>query len=93
MSIRKVFGADNLRVLLSLSGDILKPVVVALVIVIPFSVWIAGMLLEQFVYRVSLKWWMFAQAGITVLAIACIVVLYHAWRTATENPSLRLKSE
>jgi ABC-type antimicrobial peptide transport system permease subunit len=93
MSVRKVFGADSLRVLVSLSSDILKPVVIALLIVIPFSVWIAGMALERFVYHVSLHWWMFAQAGIMVLLVALAVVLYHGWRTANESPAARLKSE
>jgi putative ABC transport system permease protein len=93
MSIRKVFGADSMRVLLSLSSDILKPVVVALLIVIPVSVWIAGMLLEEFVYHVSLQWWMFAQAAFAIVAVATAVSLYHTWRTAGENPSVRLKSE
>lgn len=93
MSIRKVFGADSIRILVTLSTDILKPVVVALIIVIPLSVWIAGMLLEQVVYRVQLRWWMFAQSGAVVLAIALLIVFYHAWRTATENPSATLKSD
>ena len=93
MSIRKVFGADSIRVLLSLSADILMPVVIALLIVIPLSVWAGGVLLEQFIYRVQLKWWMFAQAGVVVVIIAFLVVLYHGWRTASENPSVRLKSE
>lgn len=93
MSIRKVFGADNIRVLVSLSTDILKPVVVALLMVIPLSIWVGGLLLEEFVYHVSLQWWMFAEAGIAVFAVASVVVLYHAWRTASENPSVRLKSE
>lgn len=93
MSIRKVFGADAIRVLLALSTDILKPVVVALLIVIPLSVWVAGMVLNQVVYRVPLQWWMFAGATAMVLAVALLVVLYHGWRTAIESPSLRLKSE
>lgn len=93
MSIRKVFGADSLRVLLSLSSDILKPVVVALVIVVPVSVWLGEMILEEFVYHVHLSWWMFAQAILAVIIIASAVVLYHAWRTAKESPSVRLKSE
>jgi ABC-type antimicrobial peptide transport system permease subunit len=93
MSIRKVFGADSIRVLVSLSADILKPVVIALLIVIPLSVWIANLALEQFVYRVSLTWWMFATATTVVLGIALLVVLYHGWRAAIESPSARLKSE
>ena len=93
MSIRKVFGADRMKVLLSLSTDVLKPVIIALLIVIPLSVWTGEMLLNQFVYRVSLTWWMFAKAAIAVLAIAFLIILYHAGRTARENPSGRLRSE
>jgi hypothetical protein len=93
MSIRKVFGADSIRVLWSLSSDILRPVVVALAIVIPVSAWAAGTLLEEFVYHVRLQWWMFAQAAITIIAVAAVVTLYHAWRTAGESPSVRLKAE
>jgi len=93
MSIRKVFGADKMKVLLSLSTDVLKPVIIALLIVIPLSVWTGQMLLNQFVYRVSLTWWMFAKATILVLAIAFLIILYHARRTARENPSSRLRSE
>jgi ABC-type antimicrobial peptide transport system permease subunit len=93
MSIRKVFGASSLKVLMSLTGDILKPVVIAIVIVIPLSVWLARLALDQFVYRVPLTWWMFAQAVIMVLAVSVVIIVYHGWRTANESPSLRLKSE
>lgn len=93
MSIRKVFGADSIRVLWSLSSDILKPVVVALLIVIPVSVWIGGMLLEEFVYHVRLQWWMFAQVAFSIIGVATTVSLYHTWRAARESPSVRLKSE
>jgi putative ABC transport system permease protein len=93
MSIRKVFGADSMRVLVALSADILKPVGIALLIVIPLSVWIAKIALEQFVYRVSLSWWMFTQAGVMVLTVAFLVVFYHGWRAAVESPAVRLKSE
>ncbi len=93
MSIRKVFGASNIRVLLSLSSDILKPVVLALLIVVPLSIWVAGMLLNEIVYHVQLQWWMFVQAGGIVVAVAFFVVLYHGLRTASESPAVRLKSE
>lgn len=93
MSIRKVFGADKMSVLLSLSADVLKPVIIAMLIVIPLSVWTGEMILNQFVYRVSLTWWMFAKAAIPVLVIALLIILYHARRTAVENPSSRLRAE
>jgi len=93
MSIRKVFGANSMRMLVALSTDILKPVGIALLIVTPVSVWIARMALEQFVYRVSLSWWMFAEAGIVMLVVSFLVVFYHGWRAAVENPANRLKAE
>lgn len=93
MSIRKVFGADNIRLLMALSTDILKPVVVALLLVIPLSVWLSQMVLEEAVYHVTPTWWMFAKGAVIMMGIAFAVVLYHGLRTATENPSTRLKSE
>ncbi|PZR39889.1 MAG: hypothetical protein DI538_05730 [Azospira oryzae] len=93
MSIRKVFGAGILRVLISLSQDFLRPVFYALVLVIPLSVWVARWVLSHFNYRVPLRWWMFASGGTLILAVALIIVLYHGWRTAQENPVTRLRNE
>lgn len=93
MSIRKVFGADSLRILWALSADILSPVAIALLIVVPIATYVGRIVLQQFVYRVQLHWSMFAEAALMVLAISTMIVLYHGRRTATENPSIRLKNE
>jgi len=44
-------------------------------------------------YRVPLTWWMFATGGLMTLSIAFIIVLYHGWRAARENPVIRLRNE
>lgn len=93
MSIRKVFGASGLRILASLSGDFLKPVIIALLIVIPFSVFLASEVLSKFSYRAPLDWMLFALCGLVVLFLGFTIVLYHGWRTANENPVKRLKNE
>jgi hypothetical protein len=93
MSIRKVFGATLSRVLISLSRDFLKPVLIALLIVIPLTIFIARLALSNFSYRVSLAWWMFASGGFLILAIAVVIVMYHGVRTARENPVVRLRNE
>jgi putative ABC transport system permease protein len=93
MSIRKVFGASASRILISLSQDFLKPVAYALLLVIPASILIARSLLSNITYRVALSWWMFASGGIATLIIALLIVFYHGWRTAQENPVVRLKNE
>jgi hypothetical protein len=93
MSIRKAFGATVPAILVSLSKDFLKPVFYALALIIPLSILIAQQVLSNFTYRVALSWWMFASAGIMILLIAVLIVLYHGWRTARENPIVRLRDE
>lgn len=93
MSIRKVLGADHFRVLALLSMDILKPVLVALAIVIPVTVWGAANILQLMAYRVPLRWWMFGEAASLVVGVALVVIIYHSWKTAKENPAVRLKNE
>jgi ABC-type antimicrobial peptide transport system permease subunit len=93
MSVRKVFGATALRILLSLTQDFLKPVMIALLLTIPLSLWVAGSVLSNINYRVPLSWWMFAYAGAIILVVALLVVLYHGWKAARENPAVRLRSE
>ncbi len=93
MSIRKVFGASMTRVLISLSQDFLRPVIYALLLVMPLSILAAQFVLSNVSYRVPLSWWMFASGGVSILIVAITVVLYHGWRTAQENPIVRLRNE
>lgn len=93
ISIRKVFGADSLRVLWNLTSDLLKPVAMALLIVIPLSVWISDLVLQQLVYRVPLTAGIFVEAILLVLTISLLVIIYHAWRATVEHPAVRLRSE
>ena len=93
MTIRKVFGATVVRVLIGLSKDFLKPVVVALLIVVPVTIFVVQTALSVFAYRVPLHWWMFVSGAIVILALSSVVVLYHGWRTAHESPVVRLRNE
>lgn len=93
MSIRKVFGASTKNIWLLLSGDFLKPVFIALIIVIPASVWIAHVFLSNITYHTSLSWWMFALAGIIAILIALLTVSFQAIKAAVANPVKSLRSE
>jgi hypothetical protein len=93
MSIRKVFGASMTRVLISLSQDFLRPVVYALLVIIPLTILAAQSVLATVSYRVPLSWWMFASGAISILVVSMTIVLYHGWRTAKESPVARLRNE
>ncbi|MHA4807457.1 ABC transporter permease [Flavitalea flava] len=93
MSIRKVLGATIWNVWLSLSRDFLKPVLIALLVVMPFAIWASHYFLSNIVYHVQISWWMFTLAGALAIIIAITTVSYQGFRTALENPANRLKEE
>lgn len=93
MSIRKVFGASAARVLVLLSADFLRPVIVAFVLAIPVAIWVLRAFLGGIAYHISLGWTVFAMAGLLTLVIALATVGWQAVRTAGENPARKLRSE
>lgn len=93
IGIRKVLGASVKRVVTILSKDFLKLVFISLVIAIP-AAWIAAnKWLENYPYRITLNWWLFASAGILVILIALITVSFQAIKAAIVNPVKSLRTE
>jgi len=49
--------------------------------------------LENYPYRITLNWWMFAAAAILVIVIALFTVSFQAIRAAIANPVKSLRTE
>jgi putative ABC transport system permease protein len=64
IGIRKVLGASVTGIVQLLSADFLKLVIIAFVIATPLAWWGMSKWLQDFEYRVTISWWMFALAGI-----------------------------
>jgi len=93
IGIRKVLGASVRSVVTTLSKDFLKLVLIAMIIAIP-AAWLASnKWLENYPYRISLSWWMFASAGMLVIIIALATVSFQAIKSARANPVDSLRSE
>ena len=93
IGIRKVLGASVRSVVTTLSKDFLKLVLIAMIIAIP-AAWLASnKWLENYPYRISLSWWMFALAGMLVIIIALATVSFQAIKSARANPVDSLRSE
>ena len=93
IGIRKVLGASVNGVVTILSKDFLKLVFISLVIAIP-AAWIAAnKWLENYPYRITVNWWLFASAGILVILIALITVGFQAIKAAVANPVKSLRTE
>jgi putative ABC transport system permease protein len=93
VGIRKVLGASLDNIVLMLSRDFLKYVLIAVIIAWPLS-WIAiNRWLQDYAYRVNISWWVFVMAGILAMLIALITVSFQAIRAAVANPVNSLRSE
>jgi putative ABC transport system permease protein len=93
VGIRKVLGASVGGMVSLLSRDFLKLVILSLLISIPVSWLAAGKWLQNYPYRISLSWWMFAMAALLVALIALVTVSFHAVKAAMANPANSLRSE
>lgn len=93
IGIRKVLGASVSGVVTILSKDFLKLVIISLLVAIPLSWIAANKWLENYPYRITLSWWMFAFAGILVVLIALITVSFQAIKAAMGNPAKALRTE
>ena len=93
IGIRKVLGATVFNLTTLLSKDFLKLVVVAIVIATPIAWWAMNKWLEDFAYRVTISWWMFAIAGLLAIFIALFTVSFQAIKAALANPVKSLRTE
>lgn len=93
IGVRKVLGAEVWRIVLLLSGDFTKMVLVALLIGLPISYFIAQQWLQGFAFTISLDIWYFALAGTIMLVIAWLTVGAQTFKAASANPVDSLRSE
>ena len=93
IGIRKVNGAKVSEVLGMLNKDFVKWVMIAFVIACPLAYYAMNKWLENFAYKTTLSWWIFALAGVLALGIALLTVSWQSWRAATRNPVEALRYE
>jgi len=93
IGIRKVLGASVRHLVFTLSKEFLYLVLFSLVIAVPLTWWVMNSWLQDFAYRISIQWWVFAFAGVLAILIALITVGYQALRAALTNPVKSLRTE
>ncbi len=93
IGIRKVLGASVSGIILLLSKDFTKWVLLANLIAWPIAYYAMNQWLQNFAYRIDIGWWTFLLAGALVLVIALLTVSYQAIRAATANPVKALRYE
>ena len=93
IGVRKVLGATITSVILLLSKDFAKLILIALVLGVPISYYIMQGWLEGFPYRTEIGLGIFIFTGFAALLITWLTVGYHALKAATANPADALHAE
>jgi len=93
IGVRKVLGASIRNILVLLSKEYTKLVVVAFVIAVPISYYIMNNWLHSFAFRTNIAWQTFLLAGILTLFIALVTICYQVIKAANRNPVDSLRYE
>ncbi|HYF33523.1 MAG TPA: ABC transporter permease [Chitinophagaceae bacterium] len=93
IGIRKVLGATGQSLLVLLSRDFVKLIIIALVLSVPLAWYIMNQWLQDFAYRINIQWWVFVLAGVLALLIAFITISLQVMKALRENPVKSLRTE
>jgi putative ABC transport system permease protein len=93
IGIRKVLGASVGGVVMLLSGDFLKLVLVAMLISFPLAWWTTSQWLKGFAYRIDIGLGIFALAGAFIILLTFLTISFQSIRAALANPAKSLKTE
>ncbi|WP_300428593.1 ABC transporter permease [uncultured Parabacteroides sp.] len=93
VGVRKVFGATVGELLCLFNKTYLQITFACFAVAAPVAYYAILQWQESFIYKVSLSWWMFLLAFVSVTAITLLTVSVQSWRVANANPVDSLKSE
>jgi putative ABC transport system permease protein len=93
IGIRKVLGATTGAVVILLSKDFFKLVVISVLIAFPLGWWAMNKWLSGFIYKIDLGPGMFVVALIAILVITILTISFQSIKAAVANPAQSLKAE
>ena len=93
IGVRKVLGASVVGIVALLSKDFLKLVLIAIVIASPIAWYAMNRWLQDFAYKITIEWWIFALAGVLATSVALLTVSFQSIKAALMNPVKSLRSE
>ena len=93
IGIRKVLGASVPQVLLLVSKEFVKLVLIAFLLATPVAWWFMNDWLARYEYHTGISFWVFGIVGILMLLITLFVIVINAFKAAVTNPVNSLRTE
>lgn len=93
VGIRKVLGASAANIVYLFSKEFILLIAIAFAIATPIAGYYMHRWLQDYVYRISISWWIFAAGGSIAIFIALATISYQAIKAANANPIKSLRAE
>lgn len=93
ISIRKVLGSSATAIVQLFAKDFIKQILIALLIATPIAYYFMEEWLQEFVYRISIQWWLSALIGVFAIGLAFLSVGFQSIKAALANPIDSLRNE
>ena len=93
LGIRKVMGATVSSLVLLISKDFTKLVLIAFVLSAPIAWFYLNQFLLRYEYRIEMGYWVIGGVGVFALVLTILIVSIQALKAAMANPSKSLRSE
>jgi putative ABC transport system permease protein len=91
--IRKILGASNAKLFISLSKELMVWLCISAMISFPASYYVMNKWLQGFAYKIDIYWWIFPLAFLILFMISLITITYKTYKTITVNPADCLRYE
>ena len=76
-----------------LCKEFLVLVIIAFLVAAPIAWWQGNIWLQEFTYKTSISWWIFAISGGGMIVLALFVMSVRTTISANENPIKSLRTE
>lgn len=93
IGVRKVLGASISGIVVLLSKQFTRLIIVAMVLASPLAYFMMDAWLNDFAYRIDINWWWFLISAVAALVIALLTVTFQSVKAALINPAKSLRCE
>jgi ABC-type lipoprotein release transport system permease subunit len=93
IGIRKVLGASAGDMIRLLSGEFMLLVCISVLIAFPVAWWWVGTMLDDFAYRITPAWWMFAASAGIICMLTLLTAGWKAISAASTHPVKAIRTE
>jgi ABC-type antimicrobial peptide transport system permease subunit len=93
VGIRKVLGASISSILLLLSVDFIRLLLIASLLAWPLAYWGIYTWLQNYAFQTDVTLWLFALPSLAVILLALLTISFQTWKAARTDPAKVLRNE